>query len=90
MKHNRKSCRAISRQVAEYYVENNSTVRKTAQKFGLSKSAVHQLLVEFQTNRSTKGTALAIKVEAQIQKNINERAKRGGMATKERFAKDSD
>lgn len=79
---------AIERQkIAKYYVERDSTIRKTAIYFGIPKSHVHIALDDFRTAPSTAGSELALKVEAQINKNIAERAKRGGNATKEKYLK---
>lgn len=68
------------RKIAEYYVENNSTIRKTAEFFGLSKTYVHVALTEFQEDRDTKDSVLAIRVKELIEKNTLERAVRGGLA----------
>ncbi|MBD5427196.1 MAG: hypothetical protein HDR38_06580 [Treponema sp.] len=33
-------------QIANYIIENNATVRKTAKEFGLSKSSVHMVVTK--------------------------------------------
>lgn len=73
------------RRIVEYYVYKNSTVRKTAEYFGVSKSYVHSLITEFQKNNFLQDRPLALEVKAQVDKNIKERAKRGGLATKEKY-----
>lgn len=80
----------MKRQIAEYYVANESTVRKTAKYFGISKSYVHRALVEFQSDYGTCGTELARQVAMLTSKNLDERAKRGGTTTKLRYKKRID
>ena len=75
------------RKIAEYYVYNNSTVRKTAKYFGISKSSVHKALVEFQQDKATTGTTLALKVAEQCKANFEARAIRGGQSTKAKYSK---
>lgn len=82
-----KFSRAKKRQIAEYYVYNNSTIRKTAEHFGIAKSYIHQALVEFQQDRGTAGTYLALKVAEQCSRNVQERARRGGQITKAKYSK---
>jgi len=69
---------------AIYLIENNSTVRKTAQKFGFSKSTVHKDITEklFKTNVS-----LYNEVEKILQQNKLERHLRGGEATRQKYLK---
>ena len=73
------------RRIVEYYVYKNSTVRKTAEYFGVSKSYVHRVISEFQQNGLLRDNSLAKEVKAQVDKNIKERAVRGGITTKERY-----
>ena len=79
--------KALKKKIAQYYVIHNSTVRKTAQCFGLSKSYVHRALQEFQTDKGTCNSDLAYKVRSQIAKNIDERSIRGGDSTAKKFLK---
>lgn len=65
---NCKISQKFKRRVAEYYVYNNSTVRKTAEHFGISKSYVHMILVEFQIGKETSGSQLAKEVSMLIEK----------------------
>jgi len=86
-KFEKKINRTKERQIAEYYVYNDSTVRKTAQHFGISKSYAHKVLVEFQQNKPTSGTQLALEVAEQCNKNVQARAIRGGQSTKIKYSK---
>ena len=67
---------------AEYLVENNATIRATAQKFGISKSTIHKDLTE----RLEKiNPQLFRKVKKVLSKNKAERHLRGGAATKMKY-----
>lgn len=69
-------------QLAVYIIENNATVRATAQRFGISKSTVHkdisQRLPEYNKN-------LYRQVRCILEQNKAERHIRGGLATKEKY-----
>mgnify|MGYP003301072603 CR=1 FL=1 len=69
-------------ELGEYIVENKTTVRATAKKFGISKSTVHKDLSERlpHYNRS-----LYLQVRKLLDENKAERHIRGGMATKRKF-----
>ncbi len=68
--------------LAEYIIENKSTVRATAKIFGISKSTVHKDVSE----RLIKiNNSLAEKVREVLLENKAERHLRGGMATKEKY-----
>ena len=77
----RLSQRAIS--LANYMIENKSTVRQAAKIFGVSKSTVHKDLTERLENIDS---SLAIEVRKILDLNKSERHIRGGMATKEKYA----
>ena len=77
----RLSQRAIS--LANYIIENKSTVRQAAKIFGVSKSTVHKDLTERLENIDS---SLAIEVRKILDLNKSERHIRGGMATKEKYA----
>ena len=77
----RLSQRAIS--LANYMIENKSTVRQAAKIFGVSKSTVHKDLTERLENIDS---SLAIEVRKILDINKSERHIRGGMATKEKYA----
>ena len=68
--------------IANYIIENNATVRKTAKAFGISKSTVHKDCQErlYEINKS-----LAAEVRNVLELNKSERHIRGGMATKEKY-----
>ena len=69
-----------------YIVENNSTVRKTAERFGISKSTVHKDLTVYLKKINF---ALYREVEEVLQKNKSERHIRGGLATKRKYLETS-
>ena len=70
--------------IANYIVDNNSTVRQTAKKFGISKSTVHKDVSE----RLLKiNSILAKDVRKVLDHNKEERHIRGGMATKDKYLK---
>ena len=76
--------------LACYIIENNTTVRAAAKKFGFSKSGVHK---DVTTRLSDIDPILASQVKAVLEKNKAERHIRGGLATKlkyEQKAKISD
>ena len=62
--------------IANYIIDNNTTVRKAAKQFGVSKSTAHKDVT----------TALAAKVRKVLDVNKQERHIRGGMATREKYA----
>ncbi len=65
-----------------YIVENNTTVRATALRFGISKSTVHKDVTETlkKINRP-----LYLDVKSVLEKNKEERHIRGGEATKKKY-----
>ena len=74
--------RAIA--LAEYIVENTSTVRAAAKKFGISKSTVH---MDVATRLKLLNPSLYTDVRAVLYVNKAERHIRGGLATKEKYSK---
>jgi len=67
---------------AEYLVDNNSTIRATAQKFGISKSTIHKDITE----RLEKINPSLYKATKQVlDQNKAERHIRGGAATKNKY-----
>ena len=74
-------------EIAEYYVYENSTIRKTAAHFGIPKSYVHRALADFRCDRYTRDTELAKKVTELVEKNVTERSTRGGQSTKAKYGK---
>ncbi len=71
-------------EMAEYIIENNSTVRTAAKHFHISKSTVHKDVTE----RLMKiNPQLAKEVHSVLDENKAERHIRGGMATREKYLK---
>lgn len=68
--------------LANYIVENKSTVRETAKIFGISKSSVHKDIAErlWEINKP-----LAKEVEKVLMENKADRHIRGGEATKRKY-----
>lgn len=69
-------------QLAEYIIENNSTVRATAKIFGISKSTVHKDLTE---RLKKVNPQLYKQVRKVLDVNKQERHIRGGLATKHKY-----
>ena len=69
-------------QLAAYMIENNTTVRKAAKKFGISKSTVHKDVT--QTLKLVNKT-MYYEVKKVLEKNKQERHLRGGEATKLKY-----
>ena len=68
--------------LANYLVENRTTVRRVAQHFGISKSTVHK---DITTNLKRINTELYYKVKEILDINRNERHIRGGEATRQKY-----
>ena len=68
--------------LAQYIIENRTTVRAAAQKFGISKSTVHKDISERlpQYNRG-----LFLQVKEVLEVNKAQRHIRGGMATRKKY-----
>ena len=68
--------------LAQYIIENRTTVRAAAQKFGISKSTVHKDISERlpQFNR-----ALYTQVKEVLEVNKAQRHIRGGIATRKKY-----
>lgn len=71
-------------ELAEYIVENKTTVREAAKKFGVSKSTV---FVDVSERLKKINPGLYINVRSVLDINKAERHLRGGMATKQKFLK---
>ncbi len=69
--------------LAEYIVQNNATVRATAQKFGISKSTVHK---DVSKTLKRINTELYDQAQRVMAMNKSERHIRGGEATKRKYA----
>ena len=73
-------------ELAQYIIDTQDTVRGTAKKFGISKSTVHKDVSE----RLVKiNPGLAREVRAILDENKAERHIRGGLATREKYLKNS-
>lgn len=68
--------------LAEYIIENQSTVRAAAKQFSISKSTVHKDLTE---RLPRLNPALYRQVRRLLDLNKAERHIRGGMATREKY-----
>lgn len=68
--------------LAAYIIENRTTVRTAAKKFGISKSTVHKDLAERlpQFNRT-----LYLQAKAVLEENKAQRHIRGGIATRRKY-----
>ena len=69
-------------ELGRYIAENNSTVRATGKKFGISKSTVH---TDVTVRLKKINPALYNEVRRVLEKNKEERHIRGGIATKEKY-----
>ena len=69
-------------QTAQYILETGATVRKAAQQFKVSKSTVHKDMSQRLQELSPQ---IAKQVSKVLEKNLNERHIRGGLATKRRY-----
>ncbi len=69
-------------ELAVYLLENRSTVRAAAKKFGVSKSTVHKDLTE---RLPGINRALYHEVRALLDRNKAERHIRGGLATRRKY-----
>ncbi len=69
-------------ELGRYIIERKSTVRSTAQKFGVSKSTVHKDVSE---RLKYVNPQLYSQVKKILEINKSERHIRGGMATKRKY-----
>ena len=68
--------------LALYIIENRTTVRAAAAKFGISKSTVHKDLSQ---RLSTFNRTLYLQVKEILEQNKAERHIRGGIATRRKY-----
>ena len=73
--------------LATYLIENKTTVRAVAAKFGISKSTVHKDITET-LRKVNKG--LYYEVKTILNRNKSERHLRGGEATRNKYMKKSE
>ena len=71
-------------ELGEYIVENKTTVRATAKKFGISKSTVHS---DVSSRLRKTNPSLYNEVRKVLDTNKAQRHIRGGQATKEKYNK---
>ena len=71
-----------ARELALYLIENRTTVRAAAKKFGVSKSTVHKDLAE---RLAACDRVLYGQVKAILDENNSQRHIRGGMATRRKY-----
>lgn len=69
-------------ELGEYIIQNKTTVRNTAKKFGVSKSTVHKDVSE---RLQHINMPLYIEVKKVLETNKAQRHIRGGMATKQKY-----
>lgn len=75
---NKERCETL----AQYMIENQSTVRSAADHFGISKSTVHKDVTKILRSRNRN---LYDRVHDLLDKNKQERHLRGGEATKRKY-----
>lgn len=69
-------------ELAHYLIENRTTVRAAAKKFGVSKSTVHMDLSE---RLPLYDRPLYLQVKAVMEENKAQRHIRGGLATRKKY-----
>lgn len=69
---------------AHYIIDHNTTVRDTAKEFHISKSTVHKDVTD---RLKTLNPAIHAQVKAVLDRNKSERHIRGGIATREKYAR---
>ena len=73
--------------MGEYIIENNATVRAAAKKFHISKSTVHK---DVSDRLQIVNPQLYGRVRRVLEVNKAQRHIRGGMATREKYRKETD
>lgn len=76
------TCDERAKEFARYIIDNNATVRSTASKFRFSKSTVHK---DVSYRLKNIDYDLYMKAKAVLEKNLQERHIRGGIATKIKY-----
>lgn len=72
-------------ELGEYIIQSKATVRKTAKKFGISKSTVHKDVSE---RLKKVNPQLYREVKSVLEINKAQRHIRGGMATRRKYKED--
>lgn len=75
--------RSREEEFAIYIIDNNSTIRKCAKYFNISKSTVHN---DISKKLKVTNKFLYVSVYRVLNRNLQERHIRGGMATKLKFS----
>ena len=70
------------REIAEYITATGTTVRQAAAEFGVSKSTVHK---DMRDRIEELNPLMARRVREVLQKNMDERHIRGGIATRRKY-----
>lgn len=78
------SCLSRAEEFAQYIIDNNSTIRKTAKYFNISKSTVHN---DLSKKLKYENLELYTQVKKILVKNFNEKHIRGGNSTKLKYGK---
>lgn len=73
-------------ELAEYLICNKSTIRKTANFFGMAKSTVH---IDLSKRLKKISSNLYLQVRQILKTNFQEKYIRGGLATKNKYANKS-
>ena len=73
-----------ARELGLYLVENKSTIRETAKRFGMAKSTVHY---DLSARLPSIDYVLYKKVRKVLDKNFQEKSMRGGIATQNKYKK---
>ena len=68
--------------LAQYIIENRTTVRAAAARFGISKSTVHK---DIQERLPTFNRPLYLQAKAVLEENKAQRHIRGGIATRRKY-----
>ena len=68
--------------LAQYIIENRTTVRAAAARFGISKSTVHK---DIQERLPTFNRPLYLQAQAVLEENKAQRHIRGGSATRRKY-----
>ena len=71
-----------AQQLAQYIIENQSTVRAAAGRFGISKSTVHK---DISKRLPLYNRSLYLQVKAVLEENKAQRHIRGGDATRRKY-----
>lgn len=74
---------ALVLSIAQFYIQNKSTVRDTALHFNISKSSVHNYLTIYLKNIDK---SLFQQAKTLLKQNFNTKHIRGGIATRQKYS----